>query len=87
MEAVVSEAPADTCPITVYDPSPVQARRAGLYVCGRLGKAAAVEVLAALGLIPTPSLAQPRRDSLGRATEPAGSRRDRDGRYRKGGKP
>ena len=65
----------------------VQARRAGLYVCGRLGKAAAVEVLAILGLIPTPSLAQPWRDSLGRATEPADSRRDRDGRYRKGETP
>jgi len=83
----VSETPQDTCPISVYDPSPVQARAAGLYVCGRLPKADAVEVLEALGLIPTPSLAQPWRDSLGRATEPADSRRDRDGRYRKGGKP
>jgi hypothetical protein len=82
----VSEAPADTCPISVYDPSPVQARRASLYVCGRLPKAAAVEVLAILGLTPTPSLAARFRDSLGRATEPADSRRDREGRYRKGGK-
>jgi chorismate-pyruvate lyase len=75
MEAVVSEAQ-------------VQARRAGLYVCGRLPKDAAAEVLAALGLIPAPSLAQTWRDSLGRATEPAGQRARRDnGRYRKGGKP
>ena len=76
----------NTTPAGAYDPDPATARRAALYVCSRLDKAGAAEVLAALGLIPTPSLAQPWRDSLGRATEPADSRRDREGRYRKGGK-
>ena len=68
----------NTTPAGAYEAEPSTARRAALYVCGRLDKAAAVEVLAALGLIPTPTLSQPWRDSLGRATEPAAQRARRD---------
>jgi len=73
----------NTTPAGAYDPDPAAARRAALYVVSRLPKHAAVEVLAMLGLIPSPTLSAPYRDSLGRATEPAAqrARRDTDGRY------
>ena len=68
----------NTTPAGAYDPDPATARRAALYVCSRLDKAGAVEVLAMLGLIPTPNLSGQWRDSLGRATEPAAQRARRD---------
>ena len=68
----------NTTPAGAYDPDPATARRAALYCCSRLDKDAAAEVLAMLGLIPTPNLSAPYRDSIGRAIEPAGQRARRD---------
>jgi len=47
-------------PLSVYTPTPEQARAAALYVCTVMPKEAAVEVLQMLGLVPT-------RSVLGRA--------------------